>query len=227
MTTIRDGREESRWSLRRLAAVGCLAAALTTAACGSGSGTTAETEATANASPSKVAAAPTAAPASDGAVSVTLSATTTSPSDGAAEGTEVASCSTSSLSAEVAPAEGGGAAGSVYWDVTLTNTGTEACTLTGYPGVSFEDEAGAQVGEPADRDSSDGGAAIVRLEPGDSAEAPLRVTNPGVIEGCTSVTSSSVVIYPPDQTDALTVSAQVQVCQEKVSTTIGVFAAGA
>lgn len=151
----------------------------------------------------------------------------TSPSESTTASTEAAACPTSALSAEVAPAEGGGAAGSVYWNVTFTNTGTVACTLTGYPGVSFADGAGAQVGEPADREPSGTGAVAVRLAPGGSASAPLRVTNTGVIDGCTPVTASSVVIYPPDQTASLTASAQVRVCQEKVSTIIGVFAPGA
>lgn len=130
-------------------------------------------------------------------------------------------CTTASLSAEVTPAEGGGAAGSVYWSVILTNTGSAECSLLGYPGVSFADASGAQVGEPAEREVGDG--PVVTLAPGASAVAALKVTNPGVIDGCTPTTASSVVIYPPDQTESLTATAEIEVCAEQSSTTVAMF----
>lgn len=158
--------------------------------------------------------------AAAGSAAASASSATRAADTGAQPGAD-STCRTGSLSANVAPAEGGGAAGSVYWDVTLTNTGAAACTLSGYPGVSFTDASGARLGEPAERDG--GQASPVELAPGEPATAPLRVTNPDLIAGCTPVTSASVVIYPPDQTESLTTPGELKVCAEQASTTIGVL----
>lgn len=170
-----------------------------------------------DAGPSAPAAETTAA--DTGSSGATAASSTGSQAGGAQTGPTA--CTAGSLSAEVAPADGGGAAGSVYWDVTLTNAGATDCTLTGYPGVSFADTSGTQVGAPADREPTD--ATIVTLIPGASAVASLKVMNPDVIAGCTPVTASSVLIYPPDQTESLNATADVTVCQEQASTAIGVF----
>lgn len=209
---------------------------LALAGCGSGASQNDTASSTGAAAPATTAEAPAvwtapAATASDAAATSGGAEATAAQTDGALTEEEAGQdagaqhdaqdCTTDSLSAEVTPAEGGGAAGSVYWSVILTNTGSVECSLLGYPGVSFADASGAQVGEPAEREVGDG--PVVTLAPGGSAVAALKVTNPGVIDGCTPTTASSVIIYPPDQTESLTATAEIEVCAEQSSTTVAMF----
>src|SRR6202011_1829081 len=81
-------------------------------------------------------------------------------------------CATGQLAASLA--NPGGAAGSVGYDLVLRNTRTAACSLTGYPGVSYvSTSAGTTVGAPAARNPSSSGAPTVTLDPGRSARATL------------------------------------------------------
>lgn len=47
---------------------------------------------------------------------------------------------------------GNGAAGSIYYPIEFTNTSSVACTLYGYPGVSFVTAPGSQAGAAATED---------------------------------------------------------------------------
>ena len=49
---------------------------------------------------------------------------------------------------------GNGAAGSVYYNLNLTNLSAGTCTLYGYPGVSAVTQAGIQLGSAAGRDAA-------------------------------------------------------------------------
>ncbi|WP_462183663.1 DUF4232 domain-containing protein [Frankia sp. AgKG'84/4] len=112
-------------------------------------------------------------------------------------------CPTSHLS--VRSADGEGAAGSTYEKLVLTNTGVTSCLLRGFPGVSYVDEAGRQVGAPATRTGAAGAA--VRLAPGASATATLRTVHPGIQQGCEQASQTAPVvalrIYPPANTTPL------------------------
>jgi hypothetical protein len=112
-------------------------------------------------------------------------------------------CPTSRLS--VRSAGGEGAAGSTYETLLLTNTGSVTCLLRGFPGISYVDAAGQQVGAPAVRSGQPGPA--VRLAPGAAATATLRTVHPGIQEGCeqTSQTApvSALRVYPPANSTAL------------------------
>ena len=58
-----------------------------------------------------------------------------------------AGCPSSVLKANVDTAQGGAAAGSNYVPIDFTNTSGSACTLDGYPGVSFvRGPSGGQLG---------------------------------------------------------------------------------
>ncbi|WP_035739608.1 DUF4232 domain-containing protein [Parafrankia elaeagni] len=107
-------------------------------------------------------------------------------------------CAASGLTAVVADLEG--AAGHVYGHLVLTNSGSTPCTITGYPGVSVVDDAGRQIGAPADRTGPAGEP--VTLAPGGRATATLAITQPGLLPGCEStdqtVRGTSLRVYPPD-----------------------------
>jgi hypothetical protein len=93
-------------------------------------------------------------------------------------------CLAAGLSGALADSEG--AAGHVYANLVLTNTGPAACRLTGVPAVVYVDGSGATLGAPADQDRGKGTteASVVTLAPGGTAKAQLRITQPGLLPGC-------------------------------------------
>ena len=60
-------------------------------------------------------------------------------------------CSTANLSVWVDVSQGSGAAGTISYPLDFTNTGSRACTLYGYPGVSATNANGGQIGRAAGR----------------------------------------------------------------------------
>jgi hypothetical protein len=90
----------------------------------------------------------------------------------------------------------------------LRNTGSSACTLYGYPGVSWVAGAdGHQVGAAAVRqpDASGSGQQAVTLAPGALASAPLDIVDAAAIPQaqCKPVPVRGLRIYPPGQRAAL------------------------
>jgi hypothetical protein len=116
-------------------------------------------------------------------------------------------CHTSQLQAAVR--SGQGAAGSMYTPLSLTNTGTASCQMTGYPGVSLLDVSGNQIGSPATHSAAT--VAAITLAPGDAAHTVMRTQNPTGGNPCDPV-STSVKVFPPDELDALTVPGALQTC---------------
>jgi len=107
------------------------------------------------------------------------------PSPAAAAPAEVAaapSCAANALTGKLDDIEG--AAGQVYGELVFTNTASAACKLSGFPDVRFVDAAGGELGAPADHDDSRPEPGPALLAPGDAATAVLRITQPGIQEGC-------------------------------------------
>jgi len=137
-------------------------------------------------------------PASSGpAVSPTgaASANTTGGGGGGTPG-----CATQSLQVKAGIAQG--ALGSTYQVIDFTNISSTACTLFGYPGVSLT--AGSppvQVGAAATR-STVAPASLVTLEPGQTANALLRITQALNYSAgtCSPTPTTALQIYPPNQT---------------------------
>lgn len=83
--------------------------------------------------------------------------------------------------------------------------------MQGYPGVSFVDAAGTQIGAAADRDGS--GAVAVTLAPGASATATLQQTNAqNYGADCGLTTASGVRVYPPGAFDSLVLPQEIPAC---------------
>src|SRR5437660_3835541 len=110
----------------------------------------------------------------------TAPSTAPASSPAASPGSAVTSgCSSSVLKAAVDIAQGGAAAGSSYVPIDFTNTSGSACTLDGYPGVSFvRGPSGGQLGNPATRNPA-AAPAMVTLAPGGIAHAVLQVAEAG------------------------------------------------
>ncbi len=90
----------------------------------------------------------------------------------------------------------------------LRNVGSSACTLYGYPGVSWVAGAdGHQVGAAAVRqpDASGGTEKSVTLAPGALASAPLDIVDAAVLSPseCEPVPVRGLRVYPPGERAAL------------------------
>ena len=120
-------------------------------------------------------------------------------------------CATSALTASLGA--GNGAAGSTYYPIDFTNSSGSACTLYGFPGVSFVTAASKQVGAAATEDSTYP-RQLVTLAPGASAHASLRVVDAGNYPSstCKPVTVQRLRVFPPNQTTALYISLAATAC---------------
>jgi hypothetical protein len=156
------------------------------------------------------------ASASSGASS-TASGTGASPtgsSTAAGSGTSGATTASSGApactSADLTASLGGGAGAGMSQNHTglqLRNTGSSACTLYGYPGVSWvRGASGIQTGAAAVRQADPSGTeTTVTLAPGALASAPLDIVDAAVIppSECKPVAVRGLRIYPPGQQAAL------------------------
>lgn len=141
------------------------------------------------------------APASSPAVTATPTATQTGP----------AGCATTALTASLGA--GSGTAGSTYYPIEFTNSSGSACSLYGYPGVSFVTAGGAQIGAAASEDPTYA-RKLVTLAPGAAAHADLRVVDAQNYPAstCHPVTAHRLKIYPPGETSALSISFTATAC---------------
>ncbi|WP_079134965.1 DUF4232 domain-containing protein [Streptomyces qinglanensis] len=93
-------------------------------------------------------------------------------------------------------------AGQENFALVLTNRSDDTCTVRGYPGLAFVNDAGEQVSFDPHR--TDGKVRTVELKPGKSAWAPLSFTNPKMTN-VTTVTPSAAKVTPPDERGSLRV----------------------
>ena len=120
----------------------------------------------------------------------------------AATASDPGACATRQLSLRLGAA--GHAAGSTYLPIVFTNTGSAACTLTGYPGVSFvAPGTGKQVGAAATR-SSRQPSRTVTLQSHGHASAMVQVADHlnFAPNDCAATAVSGLRVYPPGQTAA-------------------------
>jgi len=217
---------------RSRSAVLALASVLALAACSGGEARTgtasAPTTATAPTADASATSSPSGSPAPATPTTVpgeTAGATPTAPGP-AADPSPAAPglCSLPGLGLEAAPAQG--AAGSVIVTVTLTNDGDAPCTLHGYPGVSFVDDAGAMIGAPAERTPGAGGKTLV-LAPGRSATASLRISQADNHSGCAPRPAAGLRIYPPENTESVVVPFTARACADPAVQQLEIQAFGA
>ncbi len=135
-----------------------------------------------------------------------------SPSSSSPAQTAAAACVSSDLQAKLGQAQG--AAGTFYQIVVFTNVSNAACTLYGYPGVSFVTGVGGHViGAPATRNPAIGDV-LVTLQPGAEASTLVGVEDVGALppSKCDVGKADWLQIYPPGDTGALYVQYSAQVC---------------
>jgi Protein of unknown function (DUF4232) len=124
----------------------------------------------------------------------TTTSTTTSTTTGSVA---AGMCHTSGL--DITIGDGSGAAGTEYYEISFRNVGTKPCVLNGYPGVSFVDSVGHQIGAPAAR--NDVAHTPTTIAPGATGYAALGVGNPSNFN-CPVSTPAQVRVYPPNETVA-------------------------
>jgi hypothetical protein len=107
---------------------------------------------------------------------------------------------------------GGGAAGSVYMQLILTNSGAEPCLLKGFAGVSLTAGAdGEPIGEPAVRGESTP-VTDVLLAPGQAGTATLRYSQAANHTDCSRTPAAGLRVYPPEDTASLFLAQPREAC---------------
>lgn len=182
----------------------------------------------ATSAPPSSAQSTTAAPATSSAAPSPSASSSTQASTPAASGAAAgpALCKAADLKGAL-DSTGGGAAGSVYMKLILTNSGAQPCLLKGFAGVSLTASAeGDPIGAAATRDDSTP-AADVLLAPGQAGSATLRYTQAGNYPDCTRTPAAGFRVYPPEDTASLFLPAPKDACSNAGINllTIGAFAA--
>jgi hypothetical protein len=123
-------------------------------------------------------------------------------------------CAPANLGVWVNLSQGSVAAGTASWPLDFTNTGSHACTLYGYPGVSATNANGGQLGRAAARDSLYK-AKTVTIPAGGTAHAYLfwvEVLN-FTPSACKLGTASLLKVFPPNRKAADDTFFSLQVCK--------------
>lgn len=155
----------------------------------------------------------------DSTTTSNASASTTSPSTSST--VPSTHCATDQLKGSLGDSQSG--AGQRYTVLILTNIGTKACDLRGFPGVSLVDASGKQIGQPATREGNEG--ATISVQPGQSFSATLHTSAAGMGSAC-EPTSTQLRVYPPDNTASLMINAAYSACGGFQVTTLVAGTAG-
>jgi hypothetical protein len=125
----------------------------------------------------------------------------------------IPACSTANLGVWVNLSAGTVGLGTTTWPLDFTNTGSHACTLDGYPGVSATNANGGQLGRAADRQPIVTPKTVV-IPAGGTAHAYLfwRQVLDFTPSGCKLGTASLLKVYPPGQKSAARTFFSQQVC---------------
>ncbi|MBT1003517.1 DUF4232 domain-containing protein [Paenarthrobacter sp. DKR-5] len=162
--------------------------------------------------PASAADTATASDSSTASESPTTESATASATPAVTPAAPAGLCAASMLKGSL-DATGGGAAGSVYMKLIVTNTSGAACTIKGFPGVSLvAKDHTTQLGAAAVRDNSTT-AVAVKLAPGAKSFAVLRYTNAqNYGTRCQQVQADAFRVYPPSATDKLFVTSPQIAC---------------
>jgi hypothetical protein len=212
-----------RTNTRLVFTTAAAAAALLLAGCGTGT-PQAQTSSTPASSPASSASQPATALATTATASSDPASSAPAPVASTPAGPGL--CKAASLTGTI-DSTGGGAAGSVYMKLILTNSGTEPCLLRGFAGVSLTaDPNGAPIGAAAVRDESTP-AADVLLAPGQAGAATLRYSQAANHADCRLVPAAGFRVYPPEDTASLFIAQPRDACSDTATQllTIGVFQA--
>lgn len=112
--------------------------------------------------------------------------------------------------------QGNGAAGSIYYNLRLTNLSGHSCSLDGYPKVAGVNLSGTSLGSPASRDTARTPGMVI-LASKARAIAVLRIVEAGLYSAstCHQVTAAGLRATPPNQVSSKVVPFPFQACSRK------------
>lgn len=141
-------------------------------------------------------AAPTPTePPESASPSATPTPTPSEEADGGGGGGDSAPCTRDNLT--IVFDETDSSAGHRHGILTFANSSGVRCTLEGYPIVFMgSSEVAAPVGTQAIENATST-PVLISLNPGNEVSAALTITQAGIVEGCTVVTSTHLVVAPP------------------------------
>jgi hypothetical protein len=144
------------------------------------------------------------------------------PSSGPAAAS-AAPCSSSKLVVWLPNGSGNGAAGSVFYKLRITNLGSAACTLTGFPKVSALNLNGKAVGKPASKEAGSK-AKAVKLAPGGSASFQVRVVEAGNFSpsDCHPTQAAGFRVSLPSSAAAKVVPFPFETCAQPIQSVLAV-----
>ena len=144
---------------------------------------------------------PTPPPSTSSSSSSPSSPTSSTGSPTSSRTTAGNQCKITTAKAVVEPAPGGASAGHIGLQVTVTNSGSAACVIEGFPGVSLvTGTEGQQLGAPAKRTS--GTPTLITLTPGAKVSAPLQLAQAANFPDCGVTQAMGFRIFLPDDTAA-------------------------
>lgn len=208
----------------RRAAAGAGVLAFTAAACTAcvGASTTSADSSAPTTPGTTASAAPTTA--AGGVTTATSAAptggshTTAGTGGGSGSNSSPATCQPSHLSGSIGSSQG--SAGSVYIEIVFKNTGSQPCTLEGYPGVSLAaGDPVSQVGQPAARNPQ-ATPLKVTLLPNGHANAVLQIGDfdNWPASTCDPVSTTYLLVYPPNDTSQVKIPYTTTGCRGNVVT---------
>jgi hypothetical protein len=122
-------------------------------------------------------------------------------------------CTASQVTAWIA-LPGGATAGSVFYQLEISNVSARTCTLFGYPGVSGV-RGSTQLGSAAGRTASHP-AALVTLGTGGTAHAELQITDVANFSpsACGMTTANELRVFAPNDFQAHVIPFSFPACQK-------------
>lgn len=147
-----------------------------------------------------------------------LAATPASVSAATESGSGPPPCTAAALVPWLPHGFGDGTAGSVYYKLELINLSERSCTVSGFPGVSAYGLDGMAIGAPASQETF-GKVQRIRLDPGDSAVAQLRIVDAEAItrSACRPMTAAGLRVRLPGQKGSRPVPLPFEACARGAS----------
>jgi hypothetical protein len=139
--------------------------------------------------------------------------------------TATKSCAASGLVVWAGEEPGGGAAGSVFYRIELTNLSTATCTIKGFPKVNAVSLKGARIGAFATHESGKK-PKLVTLAPGQTAAATLRIVDAlnFPADKCKATTAAGLRVTIPGGTGNKIAPLVFETCKRSVTKTLSVGA---
>ena len=138
---------------------------------------------------------------------------------------EPAACTTDQLTFGLQSRPFDSGMSSFFWDLSITNAGTQPCTVNGYPTVLLV-SSGQPIGAASGREPR-AEPSLVRLDPGQSAFSLLHLTQAGAY-GCPIVPVTELAVTPPnsDQSSRVATPNPIDGCNDATTQLVrtGAFA---